>query len=49
MKRYKVTYIANDDDCCNVWTEANSPQEAEQNILSEYWDIKEIIMCSEMK
>ena len=49
MKRYKVTYIAIDDDCCSVWTTANSPQEAEQNVLSEYWDIKEIIMCNEMK
>lgn len=49
MKKYKVTYIAKDDDCCNVWTTANSAKEAEQKILREYWDIKEIVMCSEMK
>lgn len=50
MARYKVTYIAKgDDDCCNVWTEADSPQEAKQNILSEYWDVKEIIICEKMK
>lgn len=49
MKRYKVTYTTKDDDCCSVWTSANSPQEAEQNILREYWDIKEIIICQEMK
>lgn len=50
MKRYKITYISStDDDCCSVWTEADSPSEAKQNILSEYWDVKEIIICSEMK
>lgn len=49
MKRYKVTYIAKDDDCCSVWTSANNSQEAEQNIFREYWNIKEIIMCDEIK
>lgn len=49
MKRYKITYRATDDDCCSVWTEADSVEEAKQNVLREYWDVKEIIMCSEMK
>lgn len=50
MKKYKITYISStDDDSCSVWTTANSAEEAKQNIKREYWDIKEIIMCSEIK
>lgn len=50
MKKYVVTYISSmDDDCCNVWTEADSLEEAKYNIKREYWDVKEIIMCNEMK
>lgn len=42
--KYKITYISsNDDDCCSVWTEASSPEEAKSYVRSEYWDIKEII------
>lgn len=50
MPRYKVTYISKtDDDCCSVWTEADSPEEAKQEVFREYWDVKEIIMCEKMK
>lgn len=47
--KYKVIYIStNDDDCCSVWTEASSPQEAKENILYEYWDAGEIIDVVEL-
>lgn len=49
MARYRITYIAKDDDSCHVWTEADSPEEAKQNIFREYWDVKEIVMCEKMK
>lgn len=50
MKKYKVTYISStDDDCCSVWTIANSPEEAKRNVKREYWDIKEIVICNEIK
>lgn len=41
--KYKVTYIAKDGDCCSVWTEATSANEAKSNVTSEYRDIKEIV------
>ena len=41
---YYVTYTSSTDhDCCTVWTEANSKQEAISNVKSEYWDVEEII------
>ena len=47
MKTYYITYISSSDhDCCTVWTEANSPEEARSNVESEYWDIDEIISVS---
>lgn len=42
--KYYVTYRSSSDgDCCTVWTEANSKQDAIDYVKSEYWDIKEII------
>ena len=47
MKTYYVTYISKTDgDCCTVWTEAMSKQDAIDNIKCEYWDVKEIINVS---
>ena len=41
---YYIDYISStDNDVCHVWTEANSKEQAIDNIKSEYWDIKEII------
>ncbi len=46
MVKYYVTYTSSiDHDCCTVWTEANSKQEAIDDVRSEYWDIEEIIDC----
>lgn len=44
MKTYYITYIsAADGESCTVWTEANSKEEAIDNIMSEYWDVDEIV------
>ena len=44
MKTYYITYISKTDgDCCTVWTEAMSREDAVDNIESEYWDVDEII------
>lgn len=44
---YYVDYISSSDhDVCHVWTEANSKEEARNNVKSEYWDIEEIISIS---
>lgn len=47
MKTYYVTYISKTDgDCCTVWTEAESKQDAIDNIKCEYWDVDEILNVS---
>lgn len=43
MKKYFIDYIANDDDLCHVWIEADSKLDAINKVKAEYWDIKEII------
>lgn len=44
---FYVTYTSSqDNDCCTVWTEASSKQEAIDYVKSEYWDVKEIIEVS---
>lgn len=44
---FYVTYISSSDhDSCTVWTEANSKEEAINNIKNEYWDIERIVSCS---
>ncbi|MBP5152747.1 MAG: hypothetical protein ILP13_07540 [Lachnospiraceae bacterium] len=48
MKKYYITYKSSmDHDCCTVWTEARSKEEAIQDVKSEYWDIEEIIKVRE--
>lgn len=43
---YYVTYESSfDGDCCTVWTEANSKEQAISNVKSEYCDVKEILQC----
>ena len=50
MKTYYITYISKTDhDCCTVWTKANSREEAKSDVLSEYWDIEEIIEITEKR
>ena len=44
MKRYYVVYKSSSDhDCCTVWTEARSKEDAIDNVRGEYWDIESII------
>lgn len=46
---YKVTYIlSQDDDCCSVWSDAKTKQEAIDEVNSEYWDVKEIISVTKI-
>lgn len=47
MNKYVIKYISKSDDLCSVWTTANSKEEAKANVKQEYWDIKEIIMCTQ--
>ena len=47
---YFVTYISSiDDDCCTVWTEASSKEEAKESVFNEYQDIKEILIVRKGK
>lgn len=50
MKKYKFKIYQDfgnrELDDQNVWTSANSQSEAEANIRSEYWGIKDIILLS---
>ena len=44
MKKYYVTYRSSTDhDCCTIWTNARSAQDAINYAKSEYWDIEEIL------
>ena len=44
MSKYYVTYRSSTDhDCCTVWTNARSKQEAIEDVKSEYWDVESII------
>lgn len=36
MKKYIIRYITKDDDCCSVWTMADSKDEAIQETKREY-------------
>ena len=49
MARYKVSYISTmDGDCCSVWVEANSKEDAKDEVLYEHWDVEEIIGVTKM-
>ena len=44
MSKYYVTYRSSTDyDCCIVWTNARSKQEAIEDVKNEYWDVESII------
>ena len=41
---YYVTYQSSTDhDCCTVWTEASSKQDAIDYVKGEYWDVEQIL------
>ncbi len=49
MKKYIITYISSmDGDCCKVWTEAESANDAITDTKREYWDVDRIISVREM-
>lgn len=44
MAKFYVNYISKTDgDCCKVWVEAGSAEEAREKARSEHWDIDTII------
>ena len=50
MKTYYITYRSSTDgDCCAVWTNANSKDEAIDDVKSEYWDIETILEVREIR
>lgn len=50
MKKYKFKIYQDfgngELDDQNVWTRANSQEEAEADIRNEYWGIKDIVLVS---
>ena len=45
MQKWRVSYMTDEDDSCNVWVYADSKEEAESNVQREYHDIERIIDC----
>lgn len=46
---YKVSYISTmDGDCCSVWVEADSVNEAKEKVRDEHWDVEEVIGVTRM-
>lgn len=43
MAKYYVDYMDDTDDLCHVWVNANSKQDAIDEVNHEYWDVKQII------
>ncbi len=41
--KFNVDYIDKSEDLCHVWVEAESKEDAIQEVKHEYWDVKEII------
>lgn len=48
MKEYIVKYIDKDGDLCSVWVLATNREDAKRQARNEYWDIKYIVMVTEM-
>jgi len=47
--KYIIIYKSSSDhDCCKVWCEANSPEDAASQTLQDYWDVEEIISIRRM-
>ena len=49
MKSWKIYYRDKSGDTSKCWTEAETKEDAIHYVRSEYWDIDEIISCTEMK
>ncbi len=48
MKKWIICYEDKHGDTSKVWTSAETEEDAIDYIMSEYWDIDEIIYCHEM-
>ena len=46
MAKFIIKYLDKSDDLSSVWVTADSKEEAKAKAKREYWDIKEIIMCT---
>lgn len=46
--KWTVCYADKSGDTSKVWTEAETKQDAVNNVKSEYWDIDEIIYVTPM-
>lgn len=43
MNKYYIDYTAKDGDLCHIWTMADSKQDAIDYLMSEYWNVGEVI------
>lgn len=43
MSRYSFRYLTLEGDLSSAWVEAESLEDAKRELLSEYWDVKEIL------
>lgn len=48
MKKQIICYADKHGDTSKVWTEANDEEDAIDYVMSEYWDIEEIIYVKPM-
>ena len=48
MKKYSVRYLDKEGDSTKVWVEADSIEQAKQEVKREYWDIETIISVTPM-
>lgn len=48
MKKWIICYEDKHGDTSKVWTEANDEEDAIDYVMSEYWDIEEIIYVKPM-
>jgi hypothetical protein len=51
MKDWKTTYeiSGEEGETCNVWTEAETKEEAETIVREENWDVERIVQTVEIK
>jgi len=42
MAEWGVKYTTTEGESCSVWVEAETKEEAEQEVREEYWDVESI-------
>jgi hypothetical protein len=48
MKQYIIKYTTASGDLCSVWVVADTREDAKRQACASYWDIKDIVMVTEM-